>query len=612
MFRHDLLKGGLIRSYPYILYINGLKVMQDGYPSDKKEESLPVYKVSTGQYKKGNTELEVILHISNYRNLSSAALTEIMVGQRDKIINIRSDNLFWILLMSGALLIMSIYHFGLFALRPKDKNTLIFAIICFFVTIRNLIMGERLLGFFFPETVFAWHLAMAIEFLSAHMLLPLFFSFFKQLFPKEINKIPYRIVIGGSLLWTFICIFLPSFVMSKGLKYFEYLVLFGVIFCLLTLVKAVIRKREGALIILSGFFVLVLASFHDILLSNEIISSIYLIPFSFFFVLLSQSFLLSIKFTNSFKKVESLSIDLKKTFVTLEDKNREQIILTETLKQQKQQIEEMNRGLEEKIQERTHELEERNKNILDSIRYAKIIQSSILPKPEILSSYLKEHFEIWKPRDIVGGDFYWFEPLEDGFLLAVIDCTGHGVPGALMTMSVTTVLRQVVSYVNKDDPSLILAESNKILRKLLNQQSRDSNSNDGFDIGLCLYKASEKTLFYAGAHIPLIILSNGMCHRIKGNRQGIGYPRSKEDYEYVNHSISLNSGDTFYLTSDGIVDQFGGEHGYSLGWKRFHIILEKMEGIPLDGQKEYILQELKNYQNEYPQIDDITLLGFKI
>ncbi len=251
--------------------------------------------------------------------------------------------------------------------------------------------------------------------------------------------------------------------------------------------------------------------------------------------------------------------------------------------------------------------------ILDSIRYAERIQRSMLPAPEILKSLLPNSFFLWQPKDIVGGDAYYLEPLKNGFYIALFDCTGHGVPGAMMTMMATVFLRRIIVDYKSSSPSTILRQLNIIIKNFLKQDREETLSDDGLDAAVCFVNPEKKKLMYAGAKLPLYYLSNGEIIKIKGDKQSIGYKKSDLDYQYTDHEIQIQNNSTFYLTTDGYIDQIGGEKGYPLGRKRFTKLLKENQNEDMEKQGEILKLSLKEYMGEEnPQVDDITVIGFKI
>jgi serine phosphatase RsbU (regulator of sigma subunit) len=276
--------------------------------------------------------------------------------------------------------------------------------------------------------------------------------------------------------------------------------------------------------------------------------------------------------------------------------------------------------LEELVKERTSELKDKNEKIMSGIDYAQRLQLSILPREEKICQYVSQYFITWKPSETVGGDFYWFYCVEDpvhkcsskNFLLAVVDCTGHGVPGAFMTMTANSVLNHIAYNICNNDPAKILQELNRIIHHTLNQDTPTALSDDGLDIGLCFVNFDEKKLIYAGAKLSLFYCTGQNIIEIKGNRQSIGYKRSKQDYQYTNHEIQLEGDEVFYITTDGYLHQNGEKDDRKFGKERFKEMIRENHKKPLSMQKEIIETTLVKYMGKEPQRDDITVIGFKL
>lgn len=267
--------------------------------------------------------------------------------------------------------------------------------------------------------------------------------------------------------------------------------------------------------------------------------------------------------------------------------------------------------LEEKVQLRTQELASINKEVQDSIEYAATIQKSFLKQENIIQENFSESFVIWEPRDKVGGDLYIFEESADGILFGVVDCTGHSVPGGFMTMLAGSMIKKL-SNEYFTNPAVLLSELNVAIKKQLNQDVDKSLSDDGLDMGLCYINKEQSMLRFAGAKLDLLYFKGDQEHVIKSNKQSIGYKRSKSDYEYTNHDIHINPIDSFYLYSDGITDQTGGNKNFPYGNRKFKTFLASLQNVTMNEQKELIRENLKNYQNTNTRRDDITVIGFKI
>ncbi|HXH01886.1 MAG TPA: biofilm regulation protein phosphatase SiaA [Candidatus Competibacteraceae bacterium] len=278
------------------------------------------------------------------------------------------------------------------------------------------------------------------------------------------------------------------------------------------------------------------------------------------------------------------------------------------------QIRSYTEELEEKVRERTRELEaanERmaaaNKKINDSIQYASLIQTAILPRMQLARDLPGEHFVLWQPRDVVGGDFYVYRQAEHGCLIGVVDCAGHGVPGAFMTMIAHAALDIAIDDVGLDDPARLLARTDAAVRIMLNSQ-QDAHLATSMDIGLCHVDFLSRTVTFAGARLSLYWCDGQQVVEIKGERRGIGERRQGS---FSNQTVALAAERTFYLTTDGFLDQAGGDKGFSFGNGRFRNLLLRHASLPLAEQQRAFTECLAGYRGDYPQRDDITVLSFR-
>jgi len=292
---------------------------------------------------------------------------------------------------------------------------------------------------------------------------------------------------------------------------------------------------------------------------------------------------------------------------------------------QKDNIElmDINDFLAEKVEERTKELElAKNKiediyqNIQESIEYAAMIQQAIIPKTAIIKNHYSDFFIIWEPRDTVGGDIYFYNELNEyESILLVLDCTGHGVAGAFVTMLTKAIERQIMNEIQKGmepSPSKILRIFNKSIKQLLRPDNPHSILNTGFDGGVLYYNKKEHYIRYSGANISLFIMQNGILKIIKANRFSIGYKRSDENYMLSEHRIDVDNTTTLYLSSDGYIDQKGGEKGFSFGKENFKKLLEEHHDKNLIEQKNALINALKHYQGDWKRVDDMMVIGLKI
>jgi len=280
-------------------------------------------------------------------------------------------------------------------------------------------------------------------------------------------------------------------------------------------------------------------------------------------------------------------------------------------------LQESNHTLEDKVEERTEALslqkeviEEKNKEIVDSIQYALRLQNAILPSAQNLQDHLKDHFILFKPKDIVSGDFYWMTTLGDKIIIAVADCTGHGVPGAMLSIIGANGLNRCVKEFKLTKPSTILEKLREIVIETF--ESTSENVQDGMDISILCFDVKSKEVEFSGANNPLWIARkrDGVMEIIKGDKQPVGqYDYSKS---FTNHKIRLHKGDCFYLFTDGFADQFGGEKGKKLKYKPFQELLLKNIHLLMHEQKQALDKSFVDWTDDFEQVDDVCVVGIKI
>jgi serine phosphatase RsbU (regulator of sigma subunit) len=244
--------------------------------------------------------------------------------------------------------------------------------------------------------------------------------------------------------------------------------------------------------------------------------------------------------------------------------------------------------------------------LLDSMKYAKRIQSAILPSAKLVKEYLKESFILYKPKDIVAGDFYWMEHKDSKVLFAAADCTGHGVPGAMVSVVCNNALNRSVREHGLTDPGQILDKTREIV--VAEFEKSEEEVKDGMDIAICSLEGNK--LKYAGAHNPLWIIRNGEILETKANKQPIGQFDHTEPY--TTHSFDLEQGDAIYIFSDGYVDQFGGKKGKKFKAAAFRELLLSIQDKPMETQKTIIDESFNSWKGDLEQIDDVCVIGVKI
>ncbi|MCX6333794.1 MAG: SpoIIE family protein phosphatase [Bacteroidia bacterium] len=282
---------------------------------------------------------------------------------------------------------------------------------------------------------------------------------------------------------------------------------------------------------------------------------------------------------------------------------------TRNLNKTRKLLKEKEQALDQ-IEKQKFELETRDKNLTDSLIYAQRIQEALLPSEEYFRRYFNASFIFFKPKDIVSGDFYWIGEKKDKIFVVAADCTGHGVPGALMSMIGLEIIDKAINEDNIESPAVILDVMNRGLEKTF---SREKNLGtiirDGMDIGLCMIDRKKRKIVYSGAFFPLYLIRDNTLTEIKGDKIIIGM--NPERLEYASHEIDLMEDDIVYIFSDGYVDQFGGDENKKFMYRRFRYLLTRIHTFAVEDQKSILEDNIKSWMAGNPQLDDMMVLGFK-
>jgi serine phosphatase RsbU (regulator of sigma subunit) len=256
-------------------------------------------------------------------------------------------------------------------------------------------------------------------------------------------------------------------------------------------------------------------------------------------------------------------------------------------------------------------IERKNRDITDSINYARKIQDALLPEGGEAAQFFRDQFEFYLPKDIVSGDFYWFDKTEEHFIAACADCTGHGVPGAMMSMLGVNFLSQIVNDSNVRSPEDALGILDRKITRMLRQENEKTETRDGMDIALFAVDKKTKTLNYSGANRPLVMIRDGQLTEFSANKFPIGGTAVPGGKNFKGHQIDLQEGDCFYLFTDGYADQFGGPHGKKYMRKRFLGLLTEIHQLPMPEQKSRIQGEFEQWKDKTEQVDDVLVIGFR-
>jgi serine phosphatase RsbU (regulator of sigma subunit) len=387
-------------------------------------------------------------------------------------------------------------------------------------------------------------------------------------------------------------------------------------------IAATIKKKDGAWILAIGVtstilfflgFLLIVGTGHGDWIFNNKNSfnflSLSIVVFGTLSIPLSMSIYLAREFAKTNKSLEKKLIEVEDLSV----KNLEQ-------EKEKQQIlADQNVNLEKQVKERTHEIneqkkiiEEKNKDITDSIAYAKRIQDATLPPKELKYKLFPEAFVLFKPKDIVSGDFYWFAETEEHKFIAAADCTGHGVPGAMVSVVCSNALNRAIKEFKLREPGKIL---DKVRDLVLDSFTSSENSHvkDGMDISLCCLPkqiSGKIDLKWAGANNPFWLIKNGTLQEITATKQPIG--ATENPTPFVTHNVECAPGDVFYLFSDGYADQFGGPKGKKLKYKQMLDYILSIQDKTMLAQEKFLDERFEEWKGQLAQIDDVLVIGVKL
>ena len=277
------------------------------------------------------------------------------------------------------------------------------------------------------------------------------------------------------------------------------------------------------------------------------------------------------------------------------------------------------RRIEDIVKERTAELAERNKEIQDSMRYARRIQSAIFPDVSTVRLFFPQSFIFLKPKEAVSGDFYWLSHHEQYTLIANIDCTGHGIPGALMSIIGYNLLSRIIDDYGIQKPDEILAALDIQMREMLGNEVAEGQPSatttncvrDGMDLAFCLIDHQNKCVQFAGANRPIYLIKEQHIREYTGDRNPVG-DYLIENKIYTNQEISYEPGERLYLFSDGFIDQFGGDQGRKYTYKRFKEFLQSIQMLSMEAQEKAVIEEFEAWKGNHKQIDDVTLIGIEL
>ncbi len=630
------------------------------------------------------------------------------------------------IIISTFLFTISLYSLVFNYLLKNDRMPFYFGLFCIVMGVRSVLTRSHISYLVYDFDIFLLYKTLVI---CIYLALPLLCMYIHSLFSREFSKVAVRISQWTGGVCAALMLFLPFKLAYKAMVPFEVIGLMTLLYIFYVLARAYENKREGAVIVIISFVVLLITAINDVLFERHIVNTNFYLSYAMVIFVLNQAIFISKKFAYAFVVVESQGRELEASNQQLQQGIDQRIQAEKSLKKSerkyrsildtiregyyeidlKGQVKYFNNSLvtmfgypqaelmkmnykdfmseveytearrvfkevaqtgrpsfsykwvvmvrggiikwlevsillkkDEDAQpvgffgicrditerkkkekaEREMEIEkEANQKIMSSIRYAKMIQTSILPDMEVMKQTIDDFFIIWRPKDIVSGDFYFFEKLDDGFIISISDCTGHGVPGGFMTMIADSGFKRIIANEEDLNPGSILKHLNLIIKTTLGKpllpqksigRTRWAGADDGLDASLVRVDMKNKKLLFAGANSPVFILNKDGCTIIRGDRQSIGFRKSDPDFEFTTHSLELDPDTSYYIFSDGFLDQIGGPKHKMFGRKKLAAILVKIWQLPFEEQKQVIETEFNEHCKDVEIKDDITFFGFRV
>ena len=588
------------------LYVDQKLVGKAGQVGTSKRDNKPVYRPQTVDFTNDKETIDIIFQVANYHYNFGGIWQSINLGLEEQIRKQREQAVVTDFFLLGSIFIMALYHLGLFWIRRKSTSALYFSFICLLAALRLMVTNEYIIDVFIHLD---WFTIIRLEYFSLSLPLLAFIWFLYSIFPQHFSK---KIVWGIQiilLLLSVIVAFFPPIIFSKTLLLSQVIILLGGGYAIGVLIKAAVFKKEGARLLLIGFFVLFAAVVNDILHTRGFINTDHQFATGLFVFIFTQALVLSFRFSKAFTKSEELSDELNYT-----NKNLEQIVEVRTT--ELQQSNTMLNQFVDELDSINHLLSVKNQDITDSIHYASNIQQALLPLQEDIAAAIPEYFIFYKPLDIVSGDFYWFSQQTneqtgkvEKIVFAVVDCTGHGVPGAFMSMLGMECLNSIINQQKVMHPSQILHNLYEHISQILHQ--RLNNLKDGMDLALCVVDLVQQEIAFAGANNPLVIIQNNELQMIQGNSLSMG--GLQENVSFEQHTFPLVNDTVLYLFTDGYQDQFGGKKNRKFMKKRLRELLFDIHQKPMKAQEEILKQTIEQWMQdgEEQQIDDMLVAGLR-
>jgi len=609
----------------YKIWVNGNFLCEVGKVSDEVQKIKPKRNTTVNYFSTHKDSIDLVIQVSNFKHSKGGIIQSVELASEKAIVKSENKRLALDFFLFGLMLIVGIYHLIFYVLRRDVLSTLFFALLTLSTAIHLSVSGDfKIINLLYSDI--SWNLQLKIDYLFYYFIFLFFSLFIVSMFKKEVKKLFLWIMYGFTSIMSLIVLFSKPILFTKTLFIFDLFIVFAIVYLIYVIVKALVHQIEGAKLTLLGSFILVIAIVNDILNEQMLISSIELVPYALVIFIFIESYIISAGFSKAYIYSDELTQELdyvnnnleklvKERTLEVENQKEELAVKTNRLLVANDDVKKVNDILEAQ----TNILNKKNKSLTDSLNYAKRLQSAVLPDASYLHKRLPEHFIYFNPKDIVSGDFYWYGEVDSSWdfddastikILIASDCTGHGVPGAFMTLLGHNFLHLIVNIQEVIDPEQILYKLDQLVVETLRQRE-SGTMKDGMDIAIIALDEQKQQITFAGAGNPLFYVRNNELFEIKGSSFGIGGVLRNREKVFEPHKITYQKGDVFYIFSDGFYDQIGGGEGRKFYKKRFKELLIGLHKFPLDEQKSRLHNVFERWKSDKKQIDDVLIVGLK-
>ncbi len=609
----------------YKLWVNGILIATLGKTGTSKEQSIPKWGTQEKIINSNLTEQEIIIQVSNFSYVRGGIPKMIQITSTESMKNQIKKEIGLDFLLLGIMLIIGLYHIVLFLFRKSLKSSLYFAILSFFAAGLVIVSSNFDIVYLFWPNI-SWPLQIKLEYSFYFLSILSLLLFVESLFEKESRSYSIRAAIIFSAFMSIFVVVSPVSVFISIFDFVGWIFILISLFLMFVVLKAILLRKEGSQSTFIGLSLLSLAIINDVIVNKYSIHGYFLLPVGFLGFMLIQAYIISSRFTDAISYTEQLTEEMdymnnnlelivKDRTSKIEQQKEELTVQSESLKVANEEIVKINQILERQ----GGEMNKKNRALTDSLNYAKRLQSAVLPDTNYLKEALPDHFIFFQPKDIVSGDFYWYGEVDSSWdfddashiqVLVAADCTGHGVPGAFMTLLGHNFLNVTVNIQQVTDPEQIIYKLDQQVVETL-RQNDPASIKDGMDIAVLSIEKEKQQISFAGAGNPLYYFSKGEFHEIKGANFGIGGVLRKEKV-FEPHKIQYDPGDVFYIFTDGFPDQIGGKEGRKFYKTRFRELLMEIHEKPMEEQRDLLQKQFYDWKGDFKQIDDILVIGIKM